>query len=144
MNNKQRFILVLMAVINGIALAVGLTTEVYSMLVFAVQSLTIFTFLSMVQSRDEEIAELQKKNEELKKQVELAKNQEYHALTNQWRIKYTEVKSENDKLDSLILKIRDTIEKNHPEYFDDWVGEFVHSPAVCLERVYLFLKGETK
>ena len=49
MNNKQRLILVLMAVINGIALVIGTTTEVYSMLIFAVQSLTIFTFLSMAQ-----------------------------------------------------------------------------------------------
>ena len=52
------------------------------------------------------------------------------------------VKKENEELISWVLKIRDTIEKNHPEYFDDWVGEFVHSPAVCLERVYLFLKEE--
>lgn len=38
-----------MAVINGIALANGLTTQVYTMLIFAVQSVTIFTFLSMAQ-----------------------------------------------------------------------------------------------
>lgn len=48
MNNKQRLTLVIMSIINEISIVIGLTTEAYSMPIFAVQYVTTFTFLILM------------------------------------------------------------------------------------------------
>lgn len=51
-----------------------------------------------------------------------------------------ELKETNKKLEDAILNLRGLIYEKNPQYFDEWVGEFVHSPLICLERIYQFLE----
>lgn len=49
-----------------------------------------------------------------------------------------------ENLSDLVAELRDEIYVVDPDYFNGWVGEFIHSPEVCLERVILWLNDEDK
>lgn len=126
----------------------GKPVSIFSLVRECLQEERIKSFHAGYASQKEKIEDLQKENEELKRYKEQwqdiagkANLKNLVATAEKLEKENEELKEENEELISLVVKIRDTIEKNNPEYFNDWVGEFVHSPVVCLERVYLLLKG---
>ena len=45
-------------------------------------------------------------------------------------------------LSDLIVELRDQITRLDPEYADEWLGELVHSPEICVERIILWMKSK--
>lgn len=52
----------------------------------------------------------------------------------------SEEQKEVKELIDKILNLRGLIYEKNPQYFDEWIGEFLHSPLICLERMYQFLE----
>lgn len=49
-----------------------------------------------------------------------------------------------EELSDKVVDLRELIYEIDPEYFDAWLGEFVHSPEICLDRIILWLRERTE
>lgn len=55
---------------------------------------------------------------------------------------FTTDKERYENLSDLIVELRDQMSRLDPEYANDWVGELIHSPEICVERIVLWMKGK--